>query len=102
MSETEELRRRIEALEAEVATMREDAATTRALVAINDRDVAEFRTELRAHKQVLHALRETQLEQGQAIREGFARVDEKFATVLVGIQAIADRLLASEAETSED
>lgn len=99
MSDIEELRRRLEALEAEVTTLREDAATTRALAAMNDRDVAEFRTELRAHRQVLGALRETQLEQNQKIDALEAKVDalegkldRGFATVLSGIQAITDRL----------
>jgi hypothetical protein len=92
MSDTEELRRRLDALEAEVATLREDAATTRALVAINDRDVAEFRAELRAHKQVLHALRETQLEQGRQVTSLETEMRDGFATVLIAVQAIADRL----------
>ncbi len=79
--------------------MREQAANTHALVALNDRDVAEFRSELRAHRQVLGALRETQLEQGQQIEALDAKVAaldaemrQGFATVLTAVQAIADRL----------
>jgi hypothetical protein len=48
-------------------------------------DVSEFKTELRAHQQVLQALRETQLEQAQETARGFA-------TVLAAVEAIADRL----------
>ncbi|MGW7008787.1 hypothetical protein ACWGCW_39965 [Streptomyces sp. NPDC054933] len=86
------MRRRIDALEAEVTTLREDSATTRALTAMNDRDVAEFRTELRAHCQTLHALRETQLEQGRQIQALDTEMRRGFATVLTAVQAIADRL----------
>lgn len=53
--------------------MTPEAAATRALA---DRDVAEFRTELRGHRQVLNALRETQLEQGQKIDEHSRKLDE--------------------------
>ncbi|WP_425245922.1 hypothetical protein [Streptomyces sp. NEAU-NA10] len=107
MSETEELRRRIDALEAETDALREQITTTRAVVAVYDRDVAEFRTELRAHGRVLQVLRETQIEQGQdiaqlrtAMSNGFAEADEKFALVLAGIQAIADRLPEAPADAS--
>ncbi|WBB57838.1 hypothetical protein O7599_19350 [Streptomyces sp. WMMC500] len=92
MSETDELRRRIDALEAEMDALREHLTTTRAVVAINDRDVAEFKSELRAHKQVLQALRETQLEQGKRIDALDTKVSTGFATVLAAVQAIADRL----------
>ncbi|GAA1911573.1 hypothetical protein [Streptantibioticus ferralitis] len=94
MSEIEELRRRLDALEAEVG-LREQAANTHALVALNDRDVAEPR----AHRQVLGALRETRLEQGQQIQALDAKAGaldtemrRGFATVLTAVQAIADRL----------
>jgi chromosome segregation ATPase len=63
-----DLETRVEALEAEVARLREDGATTRAIAALADRDVAEIRTTHRATTAVLNALRETQLEQGQALQ----------------------------------
>lgn len=104
MSETDEFRRRIDALEAAMDALREHLTTTRAVVAINDRDVAEFKTELRAHKQVLQALRETQLEQGTRLDALETKVDtletkvtNGFATVLAAVQAIADRLPAEPA-----
>lgn len=100
MSETEEFRRRIdhriEALEAEMDALREQITTTRAIVAINDRDVAEFKTEQRAQRQLLMALRETQLEQDRKYDAKIGALEAEmrngFATVLTAVQAIADRL----------
>jgi chromosome segregation ATPase len=63
----DDLESRFTKLEHEVGRLREDVASARALAALADRDVAELRTEMRAHHQVLNALRETQLEQGQEI-----------------------------------
>ena len=65
----DDLESRFARLEHEVGRLREDVASTRALAALADRDVAEFRTEMRSYRQVLNALRETQLEQGQQINE---------------------------------
>lgn len=69
------------------------------MVAINDRDVADLKLEMRAHRKSLQALRETQLEQGEEIqelrtemREGFAEMRTGFAALTAGLQAIADRL----------
>jgi len=42
------------------------------LAAGADREVSEMRTELRAHTQTLNALRETQLDFGREMGEGFA------------------------------
>ncbi|MFC7545798.1 hypothetical protein [Plantactinospora sp. GCM10030261] len=62
MSSLEELEQRITAMEAELAVVRQEAAAARALASGADRDVAEYRAELRGHTRVLSALRETQLE----------------------------------------
>ncbi len=62
MSSLEELERRIAAMEDELAVVRQEAAAARALAAGADRDVAEYRAELRGHTRVLSALRETQLD----------------------------------------
>lgn len=62
MSGLEDLERRISAMEAELAVVRQEAAAARALAAGADRDVAEYRAELRGHTRVLSALRETQLD----------------------------------------
>ncbi len=65
----DDLESRFTRLELEVSRLREDVASARALAALADRDVAELRTEMRAHHRVLNALRETQLDQGQQIDE---------------------------------
>jgi hypothetical protein len=62
MSSLEDLAQRVAAMEAELAVVRQEAAAARALAAGADRDVAEYRAELRAHTRTLGALRETQLE----------------------------------------
>ncbi len=54
MSSLEELEQRITAMEAELAIVRQEAAA--------DRDVAEYRAELRGHTRMLGALRETQVQ----------------------------------------
>jgi chromosome segregation ATPase len=66
------LRQQITLISSDAAVGRADAAAARLLAAGADRDVSEIRTELRAHTQVLNALRETQLEQSREMREGFA------------------------------
>lgn len=62
MGSLDELEQRIAAMEAKLAVVRQEAAVARALAAGADRDVAEYRAELRGHTRVLWALRETQLE----------------------------------------
>jgi hypothetical protein len=84
-----ELDDRVGRLERDMAEVRRDVAAARILAGGAHEDVANMRIELRAHTKTLEALRETQLEQGQAIRvlhetqveqgremrAGFARVD---------------------------
>jgi hypothetical protein len=77
----EDLARRVAALEAEIAVLRQEAAAARALAAGADRDVSDYRSELRGHTRVLGALRETQLEQGQAITGLGEKVDHLAGTV---------------------
>lgn len=67
MGEDDDLTRRVDALEDQSRAARADAAAARALASGADRDVAEVRTELRAHTSVLNALRETQIEHGQKL-----------------------------------
>ncbi|WP_051811851.1 hypothetical protein [Kitasatospora sp. MBT63] len=67
MSEMDDLRARLAALEAEVDRLREESAATRTMAAMADRDSAEVRTSLRGHTQVLNAIREDQIEQRQAV-----------------------------------
>ncbi|MGH4021184.1 MAG: hypothetical protein ACRDT0_18545 [Pseudonocardiaceae bacterium] len=75
-----------------MARLREDVASARALAALADRDVAEFRTEMRGHRQVLNALRETQLEQGQKIDELGREMREGFAMQATGMTRITSLL----------
>lgn len=77
----EELAQRVAALEAEIGVVRQEAAAARALAAGADRDVADYRAELRGHTRTLGALRETQLEQGRAITGLGERVDRLTGTV---------------------
>lgn len=70
----DDLDARLRVVEREVSRLREqvalstaDAAAARVIAAGADRDVAEVRAELRAHTQVLNALRETQLDHGDVI-----------------------------------
>lgn len=58
-----------------------------------DRDVSEFRAELRAHTSTLNALRETQVEQGHEIaglrsemRDGFTKVNLGVAQIVALLQ----------------
>jgi hypothetical protein len=67
VSDLDEIRERMDAPEAEVSRLCEDAAATRTLAAMADRDASEVRGALRAHTQSLNALRETQIEQGRTL-----------------------------------
>jgi hypothetical protein len=69
MGEIEELRRRLEALEAEVHDMREEQAATRHLAVNSDRDVAALQEQRRADVQLMQALRQTQLEHSKTLAE---------------------------------
>jgi hypothetical protein len=81
MSEPDEIDERVTRLEGEVALARQDAAAARVLAGGADRDVAAMQSELRAHTRSLNALRQTQVEQGRQIRDGFAKVEERFVKV---------------------
>ncbi|MGH3565108.1 MAG: hypothetical protein ACRDRH_03560 [Pseudonocardia sp.] len=102
------LENRVRVLEREFARFREQAALTRSdavaarvLAAGADHDVSEVRAELRAHTQALNALRdtqlelrETQLEQGQRMSQGFSMVNTGMAQItalLTGMSVIKDR-----------
>lgn len=67
MGEIDELRRRMEALEAQVHELAEQQAATRHLAVNSDRDVAALQEQRRADIQLFQALRQTQLEQGKVL-----------------------------------
>ncbi|WP_230396481.1 hypothetical protein [Streptomyces blattellae] len=69
MSEIEELRRRLEALEARVDEAIAQQVTTHNLAVGSDRDVAALQQQRRADMQVIRALRDTQLEQGRTLQQ---------------------------------
>lgn len=85
MSSLEDLAHRVAAVEAELALVRQEAAAARALASGADRDVAEYRAELRAHTRTLGALRETQLEH-------YAEHKADAAEIKAGIAQIAHLL----------
>jgi hypothetical protein len=103
VSEENELRRRLEALEgqvarigeleAEVARLREDAASSRTLASMADRDVAEMRTTMRGHTQVLNAIRETQIERARAM--------EAHGRTLQGIAGVVGDLVVGQHQLTE-
>jgi uncharacterized protein involved in exopolysaccharide biosynthesis len=86
------LEARVAALETEMAVVRGEAAAARALAAGADRDVAEYRAEMRSHTRVLNALRETQIEHGTRLDELTEEVRGGFATVNTGMAQIVTLL----------
>ncbi len=68
MDSSEELERRVAAVESEVGLVRQEAAAARALAAGADRDVADYRAEMRAHTRGLNAVRKTQIEHYTELR----------------------------------
>jgi len=82
------LERDVARLREEVALAGTDAGAARTLASGADRDVSEVRAELRAHMQVLNALRHTQLEQDQRQERLSEATSEGFATVQAGMAQI--------------
>jgi chromosome segregation ATPase len=71
---SDDLENRVERLEAEVVRLKDGlevsragAAAARVLAGGVDRDMSEIRAEMRAHRQSLNALRETQVEMGRQL-----------------------------------
>jgi chromosome segregation ATPase len=72
VSELDEIRRRLYALEAQVNVLTEGQAESRRaadLFAMVDRDVADLKQAFGAQRHVLQALRDTQVEQGRTLVE---------------------------------
>ncbi|MFJ3221331.1 hypothetical protein ACIPLC_36110 [Kitasatospora sp. NPDC086801] len=80
----EELRHRVEALEAEMERVREQAGSAHTLAALADRDAAEVRAVGRANNQLLTALRDTQREQGEGLA-ALQRAVETMANAIGGL-----------------
>ena len=95
MPDSSDLETRVAALEArlgvveqQVSTAQTEASAARELAAGADRDVSEVRAELRAHTRALNALRETQVEQGQAMDRGFAEMRVRLDQTTGGLDQI--------------
>jgi hypothetical protein len=88
----EDLERRIAAVEAKIVAVRQEAEAARALAAGADRDVADFRTELRGHSRALSALRETQLEQQETQLRHYAEHKADAAEMKAGLFQIVRML----------
>ncbi len=72
MSELDEIRQRLTALETQVSTLHEEQAESRRaadLFAMVDRDVADISETFSAQRRVLQALRDTQMEHGKTLLE---------------------------------
>ncbi|OLZ66542.1 hypothetical protein AV521_26960 [Streptomyces sp. IMTB 2501] len=102
MSELEELRRRLEALEARVDEVAEQQAATRHLAVNSDRDVAALQEQRRADMQLMQALRQTQLEHTKTLEEhgkllgalvsGQVAMMEQVGSLTTQVGAIIDHL----------
>ncbi|TWF78636.1 hypothetical protein FHX44_114559 [Pseudonocardia hierapolitana] len=91
----DDLAARVARLEGEVARLKDgvsvsraDAAAARVLAGGADREVSDVRTELRAHAQVLNALRETQLEQQGEMRQLRSEMQQSFGMLSTGMAQI--------------
>jgi len=88
MARLEDLEARVTALEEQTRQSRQDAAAARILAGAADRDVSDFKQTLNGHTQVLNALRETQIEQGQRLDQLEAKVDSGFTQVNINVERI--------------
>lgn len=98
MNSLEDLAKRVVAVETELAVVRQEAAAARALAAGADRDVAEYRAEMRAHTRMLGALRETQVAHYADHKADVAELKADVAETKVGIARIV-RLLEGRGDT---
>lgn len=97
------LEERVSAMEQEIIVLRERVTDTHTLAAHADRDVAQFRTELRAQTRLLNANREDLIDLRKKVDDletkvdqGFAKVDQGFArnaAAMEQIVALLNRLV---------
>jgi DNA-nicking Smr family endonuclease len=97
MSDTDDLRARLEHLESEVAQLRADQAAIRHLAVNSDRDTAALQEQRRADVQLLllQALRQTQLDQNRVLEtHGLALTEQStvLGALLAGQVAIMQQL----------
>ncbi len=95
----DELEARVERLEDEVVRLKDglsvsraDAAAARVLAGGVDRDMSEIRAEMRAHRQSLNALRETQVEFSQQARALDAKLDASTTSLQSRIDSLRSEM----------
>ncbi len=95
--DTDEVDARLTALERDVARLRDqqvaiaaDAQAARLLAAGADREVAQIGVELRAHRQLLNALRETQRDHADRLD----RIDDRLDRIESQLVAVDERMAA--------
>jgi chromosome segregation ATPase len=100
MTDPDDVERRISALEQEVLRIRseldrsrEDAEAARTLAGGADRDVSEVRSQLRAQRGLLQALRDTQVEHGRRLDQLERRMD----ALELRMTALEDRVAGMDA-----
>jgi chromosome segregation ATPase len=86
--DSSDLEARVAAMEARLGEVEQQVSAARELAAGADRDVSEVRAELRAHTRALNTLRETQVEQGQAMDRGFAEMRARLDQTTGGLDQI--------------
>ena len=89
MSELDEIRQRLDAVEAKVELLAEGQAESRRaadLFAMVDRDVADLKDAFAAQRHVLQALRDTQLEQGRTLVEH----GQALGAIVVTLQSVQE------------
>jgi chromosome segregation ATPase len=94
-----DLERRVRRLEDEVVQLKDglsvsraDATAARVLAGGVDRDMSEIRTEMRAHRQSLNALRETQVEFSQQLRSLDAKLDSNTGSLQSQIDSLRSEM----------
>jgi chromosome segregation ATPase len=100
MTDPGDLERRVSALEQDVIRLqgeldraREDAEAARTLAGGADRDVTDVRSQLRAQRGLLQALRDTQVEQGERLD----RLERRMTSVELRLNALEDRIAGMDA-----
>jgi len=100
MTDPGDLERRVSALEQDVTRIqgeldraREDTEAARTLAGGADRDVSEVRSQLRAQRGLLQALRDTQVEHGDRLD----RLERRMTAVELRLGALEDRIAGMDA-----
>ena len=100
MTDPGDLERRVSALEQDVTRLqgeldraREDTEAARVLAGGADRDVSDVRSQLRAQRGLLQALRDTQVEQGERLD----RLERRMTSVELRLNALEDRIAGMDA-----